>query len=698
MSRSSSDPTAPLRPDDAADAAVTDEPVDADSGDDDRGIAQPQLGLVGWMRWGWRQLTSMRTALVLLLLLAVAAIPGSIVPQRSADPNGVTQWRSEYPDLYPVLDAVQMFDVYTSVWFSSIYILLFVSLVGCVIPRTKHHWQAMRARPPRTPIRLSRLADHEAVAVRLEADEDAVAAASAAIDEAQEQLRKAGYRVERYDAKGAASVSAERGYLRETGNLVFHAALVGVLVSVGVGGGLTYTGQTVIVEGESFVNSLGLGYTSFNPGRFVDTEAMTPYSLTLDQFDVTYQGFDQPGAGMAGDFAAHLTVREPGHEPRDGEVRVNHPYVIGGDRVYLMGNGYAPKFVVRDADGDVVFDETVPFLPQDDNMTSQGVLKIADGMPEQLGLVGFFYPTAANLATGAIASAGPDLINPVVTFWVYRGDLGIDDGTPRSVYTLDPTGMEKIAGSDTDVDSLELAPGDTVDLPEGLGTITFEDMTATGAEEPVQRYVSLSIHNDVGATWALVFAVLATLGLLAALFVPRRRVWVKATPGEGILRLDYAGLARGEDPAIAAAVADLSRTHRARLGREAAELPPEPERPRRPRRRPGGGRPPRDPAPNPDAASTSDPGAGSDPASTSDPDPAADPAPAANPDSGAGSDPASTRDPASTSDPGVGSDAASTSDPASTRDPDAGSAPEPAANPDSASTADPAAGSTPNVD
>ncbi len=590
MSRSSSDPGAPLRPADAADATdVTDSSDTAEGG----GIAQPQLGFVGWMRWGWRQLTSMRTALVLLLLLAVAAIPGSIVPQRSADPNGVTQWRSEYPDLYPVLDALQLFDVYTSVWFSSIYILLFVSLVGCVIPRTKHHWQALRARPPRTPVRLSRLADHEVAGVKLDEGEDAAAAASAAVDDAERQLRKAGYRVERYDAKGTASVSAERGYMRETGNLVFHGALVGVLLSVGIGGGLTYTGQTVIVEGESFVNSLGLGYTSFNPGRFVDTESMSPYSLTLDQFDVTYRGFGEVGAGMAGDFAAHLTVREPGQEPREGEVRVNHPYEIGGDRVYLMGNGYAPKFVVRDAEGEVVFDETVPFLPQDDNMTSQGVLKIADGMPEQLGLVGFFYPTAANLATGAIASAGPDLINPVVTFWVYQGDLGIDDGTPRSVYTLDPTGMEKIAGSDTDVESLELAPGDTVDLPNGLGTITFEDMTDAGAEESVQRYVSLSIHNDAGATWVLVFAVLATLGLLAALFVPRRRLWVKATPGDGILRLEYAGLARGEDPAIATAVAEVSRTHLSGLGREAAEVPPEAERPRR--KRPGA--PAADPAP-----------------------------------------------------------------------------------------------------
>ena len=57
----------------------------------------------------------MRTALLLLLLLAVAAVPGSIFPQRSADPNGVAQYFKNNPELAQVLDAIQLFDVYTSV-------------------------------------------------------------------------------------------------------------------------------------------------------------------------------------------------------------------------------------------------------------------------------------------------------------------------------------------------------------------------------------------------------------------------------------------------------------------------------------------------------------------------------------------------------------------------------------------------------
>lgn len=563
MSNSRSDVTEPLRPADHADA-----PEHADD------IAQPKLGVVGWLRWGWRQLTSMRTALVLLLLLAIAAIPGSIVPQRTADPNGVIEFQSKNPDLYEIYDKLQLFDVYSSVWFSAIYILLFISLIGCVIPRTKHHYKALRARPPRTPVRLSRLDDHAETVRSLPEGTDADAAAVRAVELAQAQLRKAGYRVERYDTpasgrRGAVtSVSAERGYARETGNLVFHAALVGVLLSVGVGGGLTYTGQTVLVQGDSFVNSLGLGYTSFNPGRFVDTDALPPYSLTLDSFDVSYVPVGEAGQGQAGDFAANLTTREPGQDPKQQTVRVNHPIDMAGDRVYLMGNGYAPTITVRDPDGDIAFRDTVEFLPQDANMTSQGVIKVPDGLSDQVGMVGYFYPTAIDAHSGILTSAYPSLANPVLTLWVYAGDLGIDDGTPRSVFTLDPTDMTQLAGADSGTPALQLEPGQTVDLPDGLGTITFEDERASGAAEAVKRYVSLSIHRDVGAPWVLAFAVLALAGLLAALFVPRRRMWVKATSADGTLRLEYAGLARGEDPAIAVAVADLVREHTATLDAE----------------------------------------------------------------------------------------------------------------------------------
>ncbi|UWF77835.1 MULTISPECIES: cytochrome c biogenesis protein ResB [Microbacterium] len=552
-SRSDLSATDPLRPSDHVDAA------------DDLEPNQPKLGFAGWLRWGWRQLTSMRVALILLLVLAIAAIPGSIFPQRMADPNGVTQFKADNPDLFPALDALSMFDVYLSPWFSAVYLLLFVSLIGCIVPRIRHHLKALRAQPPRTPARLSRLEDHRELVRPLTdaASTDAAAEAAQAVDVAEKQLKALGYRVARYDRGRTWSVSAERGYWRETGNLLFHIALVGVLVTVGVGGGFAYTGQKVVVEGSTFVNTL-IDYNSINRGRFVSDTALAPYALTLDSFDVTYEDIGSAGAGQAGNFSANVTVRDVDGSEWEGAVRVNHPLRVGGDQIYLLGNGYAPTITVRNPDGEVVFRQPVEFLPQDNNMTSLGVVKITDGMPEQLGLTGFFYPTAAQLESGAYTSAYGDLYGPLLTLDVYEGDLGIDDGTPRSVYVLDTGSLTKLTGRGTEVDSLELEPGETAELPGGRGTVTFEDESPEGAtdlRQSVKRYVSLQIHHDASAPWVLGFALLALAGLGLALFVPRRRMWVKATASDDGIRLEYAGLARGEDPTLAAAVDDLVRGH-----------------------------------------------------------------------------------------------------------------------------------------
>ncbi|MBC7440994.1 MAG: cytochrome c biogenesis protein ResB [Ramlibacter sp.] len=522
-------------------------------------IIQPRLGLVGWLRWFWRQLTNMRTALFLLLLLAIAAVPGSLVPQRSSDPNGVTQYFADNPDLAPVLDKIQAFDVYSSAWFSAIYLLLFISLIGCVIPRTKHHFLALRAKPPTTPARLSRLAGFTERTI------PAGQNASLAVDSAKRMLKSGGYRVALFERGREFSVSAERGYLRETGNLVFHFALVGILITVGFGSGFGFSGQRVLVEGQTFVNTL-LAYDSFNPGRFFNDESLKPYKLTLDDFRVKYETKNLKAYGQPLDFAADVTVTRRGEAPESSQVKVNAPARTGGTDVYLLGNGYAPKITVKDPNGVVVFTDAVPFLPQDANLTSLGVIKVPDGLAEQLGLIGFFYPTQATMDSGAFFSSYPDLEYPLLTLNVYSGDLGLDKGVPTSVYALNTDKMTQLTGGKTGTKSLELKPGETQQLPNGLGSVTFDDADP-GAKTgdfsgSVLRFASFDIHHDPTQLWVLTFAVLALLGLLTSLFVPRRRVWVKAIEeADGSVRLEYAGLARGEDPALESAVAELADRH-----------------------------------------------------------------------------------------------------------------------------------------
>ena len=108
------------------------------------------------LRWVWRQVTSMRTALILLLLLALAAVPGSIIPQEGVDSLKTSNWQADHTTLTPIYERLGLFSVYDSPWFSAIYLLLMLSLVGCILPRLWHYWRGFRAQPPaagRSPAR-----------------------------------------------------------------------------------------------------------------------------------------------------------------------------------------------------------------------------------------------------------------------------------------------------------------------------------------------------------------------------------------------------------------------------------------------------------------------------------------------------------------------------------------------------------------
>jgi cytochrome c biogenesis protein len=506
--------------------------VDTEPVKDDRGrseIIQPKLGFFGWLRWIWRQLTSMRTALMLLLLLAVAAIPGSIFPQTNIDATRVQAYQADHPSLGRWLQKVDGFDVYASPWFSAIYLLLFVSLVGCVLPRSRQHWKAMRAQPPKPPRRLERMSAYQSETVDRSPDE--------VLAEASKILRRKRYRVAKHDGS---SVSAERGHLGETGNLVFHLALLGILGTVAAGSFLAYSGQTVVVVGSSWANTLPQ-YDSFHAGRAVNTEELAPYSFTLDDLKVSFD--EQAGGnqfGAARDFDATVPYRaKPGAPVEKRTIKVNQPLDVDGARVFLVGNGYAPVITVRDGNGDVAWSGPVPFVAADAKYTSNGVVKVPDALPKPLGLLALFLPTAAlDAQTKQPISVFPDARNPRLIFTAWTGDLGVDDGVPRSVYVLDVSKMKQLSVAGQPFSSI-LAVGQSANLPDRAGTVTFDR---------VERYAALNVRSDPTKIWVLVFAVLALTGLTASLFINRRRVWVRVVPDpQGRTVVEVAGLVRQEN-------------------------------------------------------------------------------------------------------------------------------------------------------
>ncbi|MEK9599841.1 MAG: cytochrome c biogenesis protein ResB, partial [Pontimonas sp.] len=338
------------------------------------------------------------------------------------------------------------------------------------------------------------------------------------------------------------SVSAEKGYAKESGNLVFHFSLVAVLIAVGVGGGLSFSGQRVLVEGDTFVNNLA-SYDSFSPGPLFSEGELVPFSLKLDDFAVIYDLRNPANLGQPIDFVASATL-DDGSGATSQEFRVNHPLAAPGANVYLTGNGFAPVITVTDGTGAVAFSGPVVYLPQDSNMTSLGVIKVPDALPEQIGMISFFYPTVAELDTGAYTSIYPDPIDPLLTLNVYTGDLGLDSGIPRNVYALDTSQLEVVASRTGPNPPVELRPGESAELPGGIGQISFDG---------VLRYASVDIAWNPGGFWVLVFAAVALVSIVFSLSIRRRRVWVRVR-GE---KIEYAALARGDDEQLETVLSEI---------------------------------------------------------------------------------------------------------------------------------------------
>lgn len=469
--------------------------------------AVSELGRREFTRWFWRQLTSMRTALFLLLLLAIAAVPGSLVPQRGVDARAVETYFLEHPDRAPFLDKLGFFSVYSSPWFSAIYLLLMVSLIGCILPRTFVYFRALKARPPKAPKNLLRMP--------ASASFETSASVEDVMTAARRTLRPA--RIDIVDRDGVQELSGEKGYLREAGNLLFHVSIVVVLIGVAVGTLFGYRGTVIITEKDGFSNALSQ-YDDFSSGALFSADELQPFSMTLDKMTAKFQPFGSPQAGAPREFRARGTyITGPDAKEKDFDITVNHPLGLGNSSVHLLGQGYAPVLRITDAKGNLVLDDAVPFLPTDSTYTSNGVIKLPDAQPEQLGLQGFFLPTAAE-QNGISISVHPAAANPIVSFNIWHGDLGLDEGTPQSVYILDKTKMKQFKDAKGKNVRISLAPGQTADLPGG-GTIEYVDTS---------QFARFQISSSPLVWVPLVGISAGLLGLILSLFINPRRTWIRA--------------------------------------------------------------------------------------------------------------------------------------------------------------------------
>ena len=472
-------------------------------------------GPLAALRRAWRQLTSMRTALLLLFGLAVAAVPGSVLPQRGLNQLKVDDYFAAHPELAPVLDRLSLFDVFGAPWFAAIYLLLFVSLMGCLSARVPLHARALLRRPPAAPRHLDRLPHFASYRTKDDVE--------AAVVSVLSRLHRSRWRLERRDGQGGVvTLCAEKGYLRETGNLVFHVALVVLLAAVALGGLYGWNATVLVTEGEGFCNTVN-SYDAFEPGRLVDGGDLPPFCVELDEFTADYQ----PGTALATSFSAAVRYgRGDGEPATKHQIEVNSPLRLDGARTYLLGHGFSPVVTVTDPSGQV-FTAPIAFLPADDTLASTGAVKLPDARPRQIGIDGVFTPDRDPADRLGLKSLSPVPDNPALSIRIYTGDLGLDSGVPQSVFSLDERqirlerlNLARLA--DSRPARVVLGPGQSVRLADGT-TVRFDGY---------REWARMRVARDPGQLLALTAASGMVGGLVLSLRIRRRRVWFRFSPAD----------------------------------------------------------------------------------------------------------------------------------------------------------------------
>jgi cytochrome c biogenesis protein len=495
-----------------------------------------RAGLGDTLRQAWREYRSMRTALVLLVVLAAASILGSLFPQEGLSPQRVDQYFQDHPALAPVLDRLGLFDVFGSAWYMAIYLALLGALVACLVPRTRALVRVLRSRPPRGG-NLDRY--------RTRATFDTAASPEQAMTAAQSVLRRHRYRLAVHEGE----LAGEKGYLREASSMLFHVSLLVLLIGLAYGKGYGYRGQAAIVEGETWANAR-VGYDNFSPGRFFGPERLAPFQLRLDDFTNSFHPDTTPR-----EFVSRLTALDlDGREIQSQRVAPNRPMTVEGVRVFQSDYGYVPLVRVADGKGkELLAPQEVLTLRDPGSEVSTGAVKITRTNPDVgLELVMFSgLRTAPDCPGGAPFCNDPRLVRPALVVLAFQGDLQAD--RVQSVFTLDHSRLELLGDR-----PLVLGPGQSGTLANGL------EVSFTG----LKQYSVFTLARDPGVPIVAVAAALLLCGLVPSLYVTRRRVWVRATPaGPGTTRVELAGLALQGKPAFEVELARLAQQVEQGVGR-----------------------------------------------------------------------------------------------------------------------------------
>ncbi|MDP2675738.1 MAG: cytochrome c biogenesis protein ResB [Dehalococcoidia bacterium] len=288
----------------------------------------------------WRFFTSVRLALVLILILTAAILVGTLLdqipPSVLSDSSQHAQWleraRTKYGVWTNVFDFLGLFNIFHGLWFRALIGLLTVNIIVCTLNRWKGIWATVF--PPRV-----RMSDTFFQHARYNATFAAPMTLPVAAERVKRSLRRSRYRVRIEGDDDSVAIYADRNRFSRFGTYLAHLSLVMILAGTVVGGMWGFSDSEFVVA-EGATRTLGLG---------------TNISVGLEHFTDEYYLEGPPK-----DFRSEIIIYEGGKEVKRGTTRVNSPVKYKGIRFHQAFFGQAAVMEVKDAAGAELFSAALP--------------------------------------------------------------------------------------------------------------------------------------------------------------------------------------------------------------------------------------------------------------------------------------------------------------------------------------------------
>lgn len=229
------------------------------------------------------------------------------------------------------LERLQVFQVFTSTWFTVGLVVLVISIVVCTLDRTPRLWrQSADVRVVQPDAYFDpRLPDRAVVR-------------DVPVEAVRRTLRRRRFRVREAEIEGVRFLYGDRNQYTKMATLLTHLGLILFLVA-GVVTSLFGDEQPLLLtEGESLtVQPIG-----------------TPGLLVVKNFAFEAPGFAE--TGRATDFTTDLAVYRDGTELARKTVRVNDPLAVAGYTFHENAFGPTADLLISDAEGRPLWDGPVP--------------------------------------------------------------------------------------------------------------------------------------------------------------------------------------------------------------------------------------------------------------------------------------------------------------------------------------------------